>query len=140
VGLTGCSDDDGVVVRDDLVIRTVDLTTTVPSTVPVPDDFPDVPLPTGMHVEDFSVLDQGAQPIWDVTGWHPDDPVEAGLAYEDVLEDAGYVVGTRNQADESLFFSATDNEWFVSVGFFADPVRLVGTSVGLTVTPKPTSG
>ena len=55
--------------------------------------------------------------------------------YESELEDLGFEITNRTETTDKLFFNAESGDWFVSAGFFPDPVRLEGTSVGLTVVP-----
>ena len=102
----------------------------------LPDSFPaDVPIPADMLIEGTEELKGQNNTIFEVTGWYDGDPIRAARDYLAVLDDLGYEVTSRTEAAESLFFTADDGEWFVSAGFFPDPVRLAGTSVGVTIGP-----
>lgn len=102
----------------------------------LPDSFPvGVPVPADIVIEGTDVLPGETTTLFDVTGWHNGEPIRAARDYLAVLDEAGFEVTSRTEAPESLFFIADDGEWFVSAGFFPDPVRLEGTSVGLTVGP-----
>ncbi len=104
--------------------------------VELPDEFPsEVPLPTGLVILDAPVLSGGTIELYEVTGWHEGDPVEVATDYLDELERIGYEVVSRTETPNNLFFIAQNDDWFVSAGFFPDPIRLEGTSVGITVGP-----
>jgi hypothetical protein len=104
--------------------------------VDLPDEFPsDVPLPAGLVILDAPVLSGGTIDLYEVTGWHEGDPVEVANDYLAELERIGYEVVSRTDTPNNLFFIAQSDDWFVSAGFFPDPIRLEGTSVGITVGP-----
>ena len=104
--------------------------------VELADEYPtEVPLPVDLLILGSEVLTGETTEIYEVTGWHAGESIEIGRRYEGVLEDLGYEVTIRNEVPDKLFFSAENAGWFVSVGFFPDPVRLEGTSVGITVVP-----
>jgi hypothetical protein len=103
--------------------------------VAAPDSFPaDVPLPADVELEQFDEL-VGATTIYDITGWHPGTPVPLGEAYLTELRAAGFDITSRSDATDSILFVVTGDEWFVSAGFYPDPVRNTGTSIGVTVGP-----
>jgi len=99
-------------------------------------DYPaEVPIPTDLILLGSEVLDGATTTIFEITGWHADEAIEVGRAYEAVLEQLGFEITNRNGEFDKLFFNGQNEKWFVSAGFFPDPVRLEGTSVGLTVVP-----
>jgi hypothetical protein len=103
--------------------------------VELPATYPaDVPLPP-FSLEGAEELQGETSTIYDITGWYDGDPISGARDYLAALEAAGFEVTGRSEAPESLFFTAVSDEWFVSAGFFPDPVREVGTSVGVTVAP-----
>ncbi len=107
--------------------------------VELPAEFPtDVPIPADMEITGAEVLEGATTTLYEVTGWHPGDPVDVGGAYLAELEGLGYEVTGRTDAATSLYFTAQHDDWFVSAGFFADPIRLEGTSIGVTVGPATT--
>lgn len=110
----------------DLSLDPVELADEYPAEVPIPDD---------LLILGSEVLTGETTEIYEVTGWHAGESIEIGRRYEEVLEQLGYEVTIRNEVPDKLFFSAESATWFVSVGFFPDPVRLEGTSVGITVVP-----
>ena len=104
--------------------------------VELADEYPtEVPIPVGLLILGSEVLKGETTEIYEVTGWHAGESIELGRRYEGVLEDLGFEVTSRNEVPDKLFFSAENGTWFVSAGFFPDPVRLEGTSFGLTVVP-----
>lgn len=104
--------------------------------VELADEYPtEVPIPVDLLILGSEVLTGETTEIYEVTGWNAGESIEIGRRYEGVLEDLGYEVTSRNEVPDKLFFSAESETWFVSVGFFPDPVRLEGTSVGITVVP-----
>lgn len=140
VALGGCSSDDG----DPADASTGTAISLVPSgdgaaptdAVTVPESFPaDVPLPAELQLEQADEL-VGASTIYDITGWHPDTPVPLGEAYLAELREAGFEISSRSDATDSILFVVTGDEWFVSAGFYPDPVRNTGTSIGVTVGPS----
>lgn len=103
--------------------------------VAVPGSFPaEVPLPPDVELEQADEL-VAATTIYDITGWHPGTPVPVGEAYLAELRDAGFEIESRSDASDSILFVAVGEDWFVSAGFYADPVRNTGTAVGVTVGP-----
>lgn len=106
--------------------------------VRLPAAFPaDVPIPADIAVEGADRIGEGAD-LFEVTGWYDGEPVPAGRAYLDELRSLGFELTSRAVATESVFFTVTDGRWTVSAGFYPDPVRERGTSVGLTVGATPT--
>ncbi len=110
----------------DISLDPVDLSAEFPS---------DVPLPTGLLILGSEVLDGETQRIFEVTGWHEGEAVSLARDYETVLVDLGYEIANRTETADKIFFNAERPDVFVSAGFFPDPVRLEGTSVGITVVP-----
>lgn len=99
-------------------------------------EFPaDVPIPADLLLLGSEVLEGETTTIFEVTGWHEAEALPTGLDYEAVLEQLGYAITNRSETTDKLFFNAESPDWFVSAGFFPDPIRLDGTSVGLTVVP-----
>lgn len=99
-------------------------------------DYPgEVPIPAGLILLGSEVLDGETTTIFEITGWHAGVAVEVGSEYEAVLEQRGFEITNRNGEFDKLFFNGQNERWFVSAGFFPDPVRLEGTSVGITVVP-----
>lgn len=104
--------------------------------VELADEFPsEVPLPADLVLLGSEVLSGETTEIYEITGWHEGEAVRLGRDYQASLEDLGYEVTTSSGSVDKVFFSAENDTWFVSVGFFPDPVRLEGTSFGLTVVP-----
>lgn len=98
--------------------------------------FPaDVPIPAGLELEVAEEYVGSTSTIYEVTGWYDGDPVRAAQAYESTLEDLGFVITSRIESPDNLYFVAESDDWYVSAGFFPDPIRNVGTSVGVTVAP-----
>jgi len=138
VGLAGCSGsgDDAAATTTAAISGAIDIGL---EPVELPAEFPtDVPIPADMEITGAEVLQGATSTLYEVTGWHPGDPVDIGAAYLAVLEGLGYEVTSRTDAAASLYFTAQQDDWFVSAGFFADPVRLEGTAIGLTVGPSTT--
>lgn len=103
--------------------------------VVVPDSFPaGVPLPADVELAEAAEL-PGATTIYDITGWHPGTPVPLAEAYLAALDAAGFEVRSRSDSPDSVLFVVTGGDWFVSAGFYPDPVRNAGTSVGVAVGP-----
>lgn len=99
-------------------------------------EFPaDVPIPADLLLLGSEVLEGETITIFEVTGWHAGEALPVGLDYEAVLEQLGYAISNRSETSDKLFFNADSPDWFISAGFFPDPIRLEGTSVGLTVVP-----
>ena len=73
--------------------------------------------------------------IFEVTGWYDGDPIRVARDYEAVLQDLGYEITSRTESPDNLYFVAENDEWYVSAGFFPDPIRNAGASVGVTVAP-----
>jgi hypothetical protein len=104
--------------------------------VEIPGGFPDgVPLPAAVELEEFNEMVGDTTTIYDITGWNAGRPVPLGEAYLASLDDAGFEIVSRSDATDSVLFVATDDEWFVSAGFYPDRQRETGTSIGLTVGP-----
>jgi len=137
VVIAGCSGgDDDAATTTAAVSGAIDISL---EPVELPSDFPsEVPIPADMEIGGAEVLQGATSTLYEVTGWHPGDPVDIGSAYLDVLEGLGYEVTSRTDAAASIYFTAQQDDWFVSAGFFADPVRLEGTAIGLTVGPAAT--
>jgi len=135
--LAGCSGDDDAAATSTVAISGAIDSGLEPVELPV--EFPtDVPIPADMEITGAEVLQGATTTLYEVTGWHPGDPVDVGAAYLDELEGLGYEVTGRTDATTSLYFTAQHDDWFVSAGFFAAPVRLEGTSIGVTVGPAAT--
>ncbi len=133
----GGGDDDSVAIS---IVPSGEVDIELQEPVAVPAEFPaDVPLPADVLLENAELLEGETSDLFDITGWHDGDPITAARAYLAALTDSGYEVTSRTEAPESLFFTAEDGVWFVSAGFFPDPVRLAGTSVGVTVAPASAS-
>lgn len=106
------------------------------STVEIPATFPaEVPIPAGLVVERAEELAGQSSRLFNVTGWLDGEPVPSARAYLAELDALGYEVTSRTEAPDSLLFIAEGADWVVSAGFYADPIRNVGTAVGVTVTP-----
>lgn len=106
----------------------------------LPDDFPaDVPLPAQLVLLDANVRNGATNDLFNVTGWYDGEAVQAADQYVALLEERGYEVTSTAAATNSLFVIAVGPDWFVSAGFFPDPVRLEGTSIGMTVGPASAS-
>jgi hypothetical protein len=127
---------DGGSVGDGVAISIVpDVTDEAPSVIAVPASFPaEVPLPDDIELAEADEL-AGATTIYDITGWHPGAPVPLGEAYLARLRAAGFEIVSRSDAADSVLFLVIGEEWFVSSGFYPDPVRNTGTSIGVTVGP-----
>lgn len=104
--------------------------------VELPASFPAVvPIPAYLQIEGADEHVGEATTIFEVTGWFDGEPLDIASAYENTLIERGYEITSRTETDRNLFFIAESEDWYVSAGFFPDPVRNVGTSVGLTVAP-----
>lgn len=113
-------------------------TSRVPASAPValPASFPsDVPVPAAVELENAEEHTGAGSTIFELTGWYDGDPIRAARDYEQTLADLGYEITSRTESPDNLFFVAESEAWYVSAGFFPDPIREVGTSVGLTVAP-----
>ena len=110
----------------DLSLDPVELSPEFPSELPIPDD---------LVLLGSEVLPGETTTIFEVTGWHEGESIDLARQYESELENLGFEITNRSEVTDKLFFNAEDGDWFVSAGFFPDPVRLEGTSVGLTVVP-----
>lgn len=140
--LAACGGDDDSAAADDPSDATV--MSIVPSgeidvdlaPVELPATFPaDVPVPAGVDLQNAEEHVGETTSIFEVTGWYDGDPIRIARDYERVLKDAGYEISSRTESPDNLFFVAENGEWYLSAGFFPDPIRNVGTSVGLTVAP-----
>jgi hypothetical protein len=133
----GGDDDTDDVTRSASDTTVLDTAVTAPAQpVEVPADFPDgVPLPAAVELEEFNEMVGDTTAIYDITGWNAGQPVPLGEAYLASLDDAGFEIVSRSDAPDSVLFVATDDEWFVSAGFYPDRQRETGTSIGLTVGP-----
>lgn len=104
--------------------------------VELPDSFPaDVPIPADVELANAEEHVGASSTIFEVTGWYDGDPIRAARDYEAALEDLGYEITSRTESPDNLYFVAQNDEWYVSAGFFPDPIRNVGASVGVTVAP-----
>lgn len=103
--------------------------------VELPASFPaDVPIPADVEL-DNAEEHVGASTIYEVTGWYDGDPIRVARDYENVLKDLGYEITSRTESSDNLYFVAENDAWYISAGFFPDPIRNVGASVGVTVAP-----
>lgn len=99
-------------------------------------EFPsELPIPVDLLIIGSEVHEGANTTIFEVTGWHAGESLPVARAYLAVLDELGFEVTGRDEASDKLFFNAENADWFVSAGFFPDPVRLEGTSVGITVVP-----
>mgnify|MGYP006928177761 CR=1 FL=1 len=99
-------------------------------------EFPtDLPIPVDLLIIGSEVLEGESTTIFEVTGWHAGESMLVAGDYLAVLDELGFEVTSRDQTSDKLFFNAESADWFVSAGFFPDPIRLEGTSVGITVVP-----
>lgn len=104
--------------------------------VEFPESFPaDLALPAGVEYDNIEAHAGGTTTIYELTGWYDGDPIRAARDYERALLDDGFEITSRTEAPDSLFFVAESADWYVSAGFFPDPIRLEGSSVGITVAP-----
>lgn len=140
--LTACGGDDDSSAEPDVSDATV--MSIVPSgeidvdlgPVELPASFPtDVPIPADVELENAEEHVGETSTIFEVTGWYDGDPIRVARDYERALEDAGYEISSRTESPDNLFFVAENGEWYISAGFFPDPIRNVGASVGVTVAP-----
>lgn len=100
----------------------------------LPDAFPDdVPVPAEVVIEVAEEHEGTGSTLFEVTGWYDGDPVGAAREYEEALVDLGYEITSRTESPDNVFFVAENADWYVSAGFFPDPIRNTGTSVGITV-------
>ena len=136
--LPACGGDDDT---GDVTGSAADTTAAVASSEPaepveIPDGFPEsIPLPAAVELEEFNDMVGDTTTIYDITGWNDGQPVPLGEAYLASLDEAGFEIVNRSDATDSILFVATDDEWFVSAGFYPDRQRETGTSIGLTVGP-----
>lgn len=104
--------------------------------VELPASFPsDVPVPADVELGNAEEHVGGSSTIFELTGWYDGDPIRAARDYEQVLEDLGYEITSRTESPDNLYFVAENEDWYISAGFFPDPIRNVGASVGVTVAP-----
>lgn len=104
--------------------------------VELPASFPaDVPVPADVLLENAEEHTGTSSTIFEVTGWYDGDPIRVARDYEAVLLDLGYEITSRTESPDNLYFVAENDQWYVSAGFFPDPIRNVGASVGVTVAP-----
>ena len=95
----------------------------------------EVPMPVGLELEVAEAHVGSVTTIHEITGWFDGDPIRAARDYEAALEALEFDVTSRTESPDNLYFVAENDEWYVSAGFYPDPVRKVGTSVGITVAP-----
>ena len=67
------------------------------------------------------------------------DPIRVARDYEAALEELGYEVTSRTESPDNLYFVAEVDDWYISAGFFPDPIRNAGASVGVTIAPAGTA-
>ena len=104
--------------------------------VELPTAFPnEVPVPAEVELANAEEHAGDRSTIFEVTGWYDGDPIRIARDYEQVLVDRGFEITSRTESPDNLFLVAESEAWYVSAGFFPDPIRNVGTSVGLTVAP-----
>jgi hypothetical protein len=104
--------------------------------VELPASFPaEVPIPADVELDNAEEHVGVSSTIYEVTGWFDGDPIRVARDYEAVLEDLGYEITSRTESPDNLYFVAENGVWYVSAGFFPDPIRNVGASVGVTVAP-----
>lgn len=104
--------------------------------VELPPSFPaDVPVPADVELQNAEEHTGTSSTIFEVTGWYDGDPIRVARDYEAVLLDLGYEITSRTESPDNLYFVAENDEWYVSAGFFPDPIRNAGASVGVTVAP-----
>lgn len=138
LALTACGGDDDQTSDADAtsVAAEAAIATTTVDPVELPASYPAaVPVPADVEFDNAVEHVGTNSTIYELTGWHDGDPIRAGRDYEQVLIDLGYEVTSRTEAPVSLYFVAENEEWYVSAGFFPDPIRNVGASVGVTVAP-----
>ncbi|MGA1556575.1 MAG: hypothetical protein ACO4AY_11085 [Ilumatobacteraceae bacterium] len=109
----------------------------VPSSpVSLPASFPaEVPMPVGVELAGAETHVGEVSTIHEITGWFDGDPVRAARDYLAALEVLGFDITGRTESPDNLYFVAQSDEWYLSAGFYPDPVRNVGSSVGITVAP-----
>ncbi|HSJ92302.1 MAG TPA: hypothetical protein VK917_09530 [Ilumatobacter sp.] len=104
--------------------------------VELPASFPgDVPIPADVELQNAEEHVGESTTIFEITGWFDGDPIRVARDYEQVLQDLGYEITSRTESPDNLYFVAENTDWYVSAGFFPDPIRNVGASVGVTVAP-----
>lgn len=135
--LAACGGDDDS--TDDPPAATVTPTSGVAAdTAPVelPASYPsDVPVPSDVELDNAEEHVGTSSTIYEVTGWYDGDPIRVARDYERVLADLGYEITSRTESPDNLYFVAENDAWYISAGFFPDPIRNVGASVGITVAP-----
>jgi hypothetical protein len=94
-----------------------------------------VPVPADVELENAEAHTGASSTIFEVTGWYDGDPIRVARDYEAVLEGLGYEITSRTESPDNLYFVAENEDWYISAGFFPDPIRNVGASVGVTVAP-----
>lgn len=111
--------------------------TSAPSApVELPASFPAaVPIPADIELDNAEEHTGTSSTLFEVTGWYDGDPIRVARDYESALQDLGYEITSRTESSNNLYFVAENDEWYVSAGFFPDPIRNVGASVGVTVAP-----
>lgn len=133
--LAACSGDDDA---SDVPPISIVPTDTAADAEPVelPASFPaDVPIPADVQLDNAEEHTGTSSTIFEATGWYDGDPIRVARDYEAVLEDLGYEITSRTESPDNLYFVAENDQWYVSAGFFPDPIRNVGASVGVTVAP-----
>lgn len=139
MALTACSGDDDQSsdsATAPTTTGTVTDATTEVAPVELPASYPTaVPVPADVELDNAEEHVGTSTTIYELTGWYDGDPIRVARDYEKVLEDLGYEITSRTEAPDNLYFVAQNDDWYVSAGFFPDPIRNVGASVGVTVAP-----
>lgn len=105
--------------------------------VVLPDSFPaEVPIPDAVELDNAEAHVGATSTIFEVTGWFDGDPIRVARDYEEALKDLGYEITSRTESPDNLYFVAENETWYVSAGFFPDPIKNVGASVGITIAPN----
>lgn len=136
--LAACGGDDDATDTDAPLMSIVPSADPLEDAEPVelPDSFPaDVPIPADVELDNAEEHTGTSSTIYEVTGWYDGDPIRVARDYEAALEDLGYEITSRTESPDNLYFVAENDRWYVSAGFFPDPIRNVGASVGVTVAP-----
>lgn len=139
MALTACSGDDDQS-RDSgaapATAGTVTDATNEVVPVELPASYPTVvPVPAEVELDNAEEHVGTSSTIYELTGWYDGDPIRVARDYEKVLKDLGFEITSRTEAPDNLYFVAQNDDWYVSAGFFPDPIRNVGASVGVTVAP-----
>ena len=137
MALTACSGDDDPASDVDATPATAgtDAAAEV-EPVELPASYPtDVPVPADVELENAEEHVGTSTTIYELTGWYDGDPIRAARDYERALQDLGYEITSRTEAPDNLYFVAQNDDWYVSAGFFPDPIRNVGASVGVKAAP-----